>query len=117
MTDTTIKLSHAADLMRREFFRVFPTYGDPEMFILMDWDDLPPEEQQAWERAFRFVYEQHLEAERAKLERRYFALLERHGFALESLRGMVDMLESMGNEKSINVKIVRRFLENQEVKP
>ena len=62
-------------------------------------------------------YEQHLKAERAQLERKYFALLERHGFALESLRRMVEILEFMGQEKCIDVKIAKRFLENQEVQP
>ena len=62
-------------------------------------------------------HEQHLKAEIAQLEAKHFALLERHGYALESLRRMVEILEFMGQEKCIDVKIAKRFLESQEVQP
>ena len=35
----------------------------------------------------------------AQLEAKHFALLERHDYALESLRRMVEILEFMGQEK------------------
>ena len=60
-------------------------------------------------------HEQHLKAEIAELEAKHFALLERHGFALESLRRMVEILEFMGQEKCIDVKVAKRFLEREAV--
>ncbi len=46
----------AVDLMRREFFSEFPPPDDLDIFVLTDWDDLPPTEKMAWVKAFNFAY-------------------------------------------------------------